>query len=378
MTISCIAPGNFPFPPAACTSVEIYLWHLATQLARTEPVLLYGVGESPAQPNAPIQLTTRTFPAIDSKSYRHFLRKDLKQTPTPDLFHIENSIPLLLHIKKIKPRIPLLLNLHSNVLIQNFSAITIRHVFHRVDALVVNSEFLKNDLLDRYPFLQPAKVNVIHPGVDLQQFPSRFSTEGAARRAELRARYHISNDQNIVLTIGRFIPRKGIVQVIDAFRSVLKTHPNSELWIIGGHPHANNNAFHAQVRDKISGLPVRFFGFLPQSSLSDFYVAADLFVCASQLPEAFGLVNLEASAAGIPVLASAKWGLCESVAQNVSGRLVEAYTDPCAIAEEINALLSNKELCQQYGANGRRRVEEQFSWPKTSQAFRSLYSRIMT
>ncbi|ARU62364.1 hypothetical protein CBW65_16390 [Tumebacillus avium] len=362
MTICCIAPGTFPFPPAPCTSVEIYLWHLARELSRTEPILLYG--------------KTDAVSASDPLSYlRHVLRDVKKHPAEPSIIHIENRIPFLPKIKKTFPRVPLVLNLHSNVLIQELPKLILRKAFHHLDALVVNSRFLQGDLLVRYPFLPEEKVHVIHPGIDLAQFPSRFRATGAALRAEVRAKHQITPEQQIVLTAGRFTPRKGIAELLDAFRIVHAAHPHSVLWIIGGSPRNAEHPFHNLIREKAAELPVHFFGFLPQSELPNYYAAADVFVCPSQLPEAFGLVNLEASAAALPVVASGRWGLTESVAQDVSGRLVEEFTNPAAFAVEINRLLADPDRAAQLGRSGRNWVERHFSWEITARQFLALYER---
>jgi spore coat protein SA len=376
MSIICLAPGTFPFPPAGCTSVEIYVWHLARELAASESVLLYGKADERAHHSTEGKLTVKTFPAKDALSYLRSVLSDLKRTASPSLIHIENRIPFVSRIKRRFPETPLVLNLHSNVLLQSLPRSIIQTCFRHTDALVVNSHFLKQDLLERFPFLPEEKVHVIYPGIDLTQFPPRFSASGAALRADIRKRFNIPEDRQIVLTVGRFTPRKGFLQVIEAFREVHAEHPNSELWIIGGRPWDEENPFHALLREKAHGLPVRFLGFLRQCRLPAYYAAADLFVCASQLPEAFGLVNLEASAAGLPVLASGRWGLLESVQHGVSGLLVVAYNDPSAIAAGIKRLLSSREQRDWLGTNGRLRVESQFSWHKTALGFLKLYDRL--
>ncbi|TCP52437.1 spore coat protein SA [Tumebacillus sp. BK434] len=365
MTICCIAPGTFPFPPAPCTSVEIYLWHLARELSRTEPLLLYGKTDA-VRADTPVSYL------------RHVLREVKQHSSPPALFHVENRIPFVVPIKKRFAQTPLVLNLHSNVLIQDLSPLTLRMSLSRLDALVVNSRYLQGDLLARYPVLPKEKVHVIQPGIDLTQFPSRFSPTGAALRAKVRARHQIADDQQIVLTAGRFTPRKGIAELLDAFRLVHTAQPQSVLWIIGGRPRDERHPFHTLLREKAAGLPVRFFGFLPHDRLPAYYAAADLFVCPSQQPEAFGLVNLEASAAALPVVATGRWGLCESVAQDVSGRLVEAFADPAAFAWEIGRLLDDPQGAAQLGVSGRNWVERRFSWERTARQFRALYARVRT
>jgi spore coat protein SA len=260
-------------------------------------------------------------------------------------------------------------------LISSTPLTTVQKSLRNLDALVVNSQYLKRFLVKRYPSFPSQKIHVIHPGLDVRRFPSRFSATGQALRKATRKRLGVPGDRRVLLFVGRFIERKGITLLLDAFRQVRKKHRNTELWIIGGRPHGTS-AFHQAIRAKSKALPVRFFGFIPQNRLPAYYCAADLFVCPSQAPEAFGLVNTEAAACGLPVVASKAWGIREAVADGISGSLVTNYKSPVAFATAINRLLDNPARLEALGKSARHWVARHFSWDRTARKFEALYRRL--
>ncbi|MGB8955184.1 MAG: glycosyltransferase family 4 protein, partial [Tumebacillaceae bacterium] len=261
MRIGLLSPGSLPLPPARCTSVEIYAAHLARELSRHHPVTLYARGAK-RRVRVRGDLTTRTWKTRGGTPYVRLVAEDL-ETNTPSLLQIENRIPFVLPLKKALPRVPLVLNLHSNVLIQGLPRKLVDRSLKRVDALVVNSEYLKQFLLSRYPVLREHQVHVIHPGIDLAHFPSRFSAPGQRLREKTRARLGVREEKKVLLYVGRYIPRKGIGELLDAFADVHRQHPNTELWIVGGNPSGKGD-FHQEMRGKAAGLPVRFLGFIRQ------------------------------------------------------------------------------------------------------------------
>jgi spore coat protein SA len=372
--ICYLSPGSVPLPPSPSTSVEIYASNLAKAMSRHHQVTLYGKGRSHIKKEH--HLTTRTFVTRGGLPYVRQALLHLKQQPrSPRIIQVENRVAFIPTVKRSYPNTPVILNLHSNVLIQSLPLATVNHSLRMIDALVVNSRYLKQFLLAKYPVLSADKVHVIPPGIDVRKFPSRFSEKRRQVRLNMRQRLGVAGNKKVILYVGRFIPRKGITVLIDAFRRVHDQHPDSELWIIGGKANTSSN-FHQTVRRKAQGLPVRFLGFINQSRLPAYYLAADVFACPSQKPESFGMVNLEASATGLPVVASDAWGLRESVRDGVSGALVRDYTKPAAFAEAIHGLIASPKQLDEIGYSAREWVRTDCSWEKTAYRFQSLYSKL--
>jgi len=371
MRIGHLSPGSLPLPPAPCTSVEIYASRLAAALsARRHPVTLYAKGAT-SREHTRARLTIKRVITAGGLAYVRRLLPHLKQL-NPDIIQIENRIPFVPLLRHHFPGNSLVLNLHSNVLIASQPRSLVQQTLRQIDALVVNSSFLKRDLLRKYPTLRAAKVHVIHPGISTAHFPSRFSPAGQRLRERTRTRMGIAPSRQVLLFVGRLIPRKGIGVLLDAFRQLRQTNRQAELWIVGGRP-TGNSAFHRTLRAKATGLPVRFLGFVRQHRLPPLYCAADLFVCPSQQPEAFGLVNLEAAASGLPVVASNNWGIREAVQQGVTGHLVKEYKRPAAFTAVFRQLLADPERLTQLGRSARRHVEEHHSWERAAAQFETLY-----
>lgn len=88
------------------------------------------------------------------------------------------------------------------------------------------------------------------------------------------------------------------------------------------------------------------------------------------------MVNLEASASGLAVVASGDWGIREAVKQGVSGVLIDEYQRPAAFAEAIHNLLDDPQQLDRLGRSGHEWVCEHFSWARTAEHFLALYRQI--
>lgn len=372
MSICVISPGAAPLPPAAGTSVELYIWQVARELSRRRPVTVYAKGWRSEQCQREA-VTVRTFAVSGEPEYLRRLLRALKRQQ-PQLVQVENRVAFVPAVKKAVPQAKVILNLHSNVLIQRLPRRVVRRALASLDALVVCSEFLKRDLLARYPQLRRTPVYVVYPGVSSRQFPSRFESVGQQLRQAARARFQLPAGNRVILSVSRFIPRKGIGQLIDAFRVVYRRFPRAELWIVGGRPRGKSR-FHQIIRRKAEGLPVRFFGFVRNGRLPAFYAAADVFVCASQLPEATGLVTMEAGSSGVPMVISGKWGIPEVAP---ASRKVRGYRRPREFATEILDLLLHPAAAEGLGRQAARRMAADFSWGKTAAGLDRIYRELET
>ena len=149
-----------------------------------------------------------------------------------------------------------------------------------------------------------------------------------------------------------------------------------ELWIVGGRP-VKDTLFQRQIRALVKGLPVRFFPFIPSDRVHRYYLASDLFVCPSQLPESFGMVNIEAAATGIPSLGSDAWGLKESIAEGVSGWRVKNFRSSFAWAEKLRSLLKNRSRWEKMGRSARKWAVQSFAWRRVAGEFAKLYRSLL-
>ena len=209
---------------------------------------------------------------------------------------------------------------------------------------------------------------IVLPAVD----PKRFTPSPAARPGP-----------PVLLTVARLISRKGIDTVLRALPPLLKLAPSLEYWIVGNGP--ARPALENLARDLRIVSAVRFLSQermpISDSELPDIYRRASIFVLpareefqsAERSPsvEGFGIVYLEASASGLPVVAARSRGASEAVREGQTGLLVPP-DDPAALTQALSRLLGDANLCQRLGRAGRQWVKHEMNWERAGRQFISI------
>lgn len=165
-----------------------------------------------------------------------------------------------------------------------------------------------------------------------------------------------TRDKVIVLTVGRLHPRKGQLVTLEALQALApKFRQQVEYWIVGGQ---SKGGYEQRLRAAAAGsdVCVRFFGNIPDDELDTIYDRADIFAMTSidyhNSVEGFGLVYLEASAHGLPVVAHQVGGVPEAVKDGVTGLLVPP-DHPAQLTAAFERLISDRSLRQRLGKEGR-------------------------
>ncbi len=201
---------------------------------------------------------------------------------------------------------------------------------------------------------------VIPPGVD----PQRFAPLNDAARSAARARFGFAPDDVVIATVNRLVPRKGMHLLIDAVAELAVDHPRLRL-VIGGTGRESAN-----LAEQIAstGAPAELLGRLPDADVPLLYGAADLMamLCHDRHrgleQEGFGIVFLEAAAAGLAQVAGRSGGAAEAVADGVSGVVVQEPTDPVAVRAAIESLIVDPANRRAMGRAARRRAVEHFDY----------------
>ncbi|HYL20598.1 MAG TPA: glycosyltransferase family 4 protein [Gemmatimonadales bacterium] len=205
-----------------------------------------------------------------------------------------------------------------------------------------------------------ADVRVVHLGTT----PSRFSPDVDPGQARLK--YGLDGGPWL-LTVARLDHHKGIDTVIRALPAVRAAFPTARYAVAGiGSRMAMLERLVAELG---LGDAVRLLGFVPDEDLPALYKAADVFVLASRrydlLVEGFGIAVVEASASGLPVVASRSGGLPEALREGVTGVVIEP-DDPGAVAGAAIRLLGDEPLRRRMGDAGRKAVEEYYNWDRVA------------
>jgi phosphatidylinositol alpha-1,6-mannosyltransferase len=167
----------------------------------------------------------------------------------------------------------------------------------------------------------------------------------------------------VVLCVGRLVERKGQDVLIRSLPQVAAAVPEV-LCVLAGSG-ADRSRLEELARDLGVADRVCFLGFVPETELPGCYAAADVFAMPSRyLPsagdvEGFGIVFLEANAAGVPVVGGRSGGVEEAVRDGYTGLLVDPE-DPAAVAGALTRLLQDEGLRRQLGAQGRERARLDF------------------
>ncbi|MFB7500636.1 glycosyltransferase family 4 protein [Streptomyces sp. NPDC056161] len=196
------------------------------------------------------------------------------------------------------------------------------------------------------------------PGVDEKTF------HPGSGGAEVRARLGLT-DRPVVVCVSRLVPRKGQDTLIRALPRILAAQPDTVLLIVGGGPYEKD--LRRLADDTGVAGSVRFTGAVPWSELPAHYGAGDVFAmpCRTRRGgldvEGLGIVYLEASATGLPVVAGDSGGAPDAVLDGETGWVVPGNA-PAETAERITTLLADPELRHRMGERGRAWVEEKWRW----------------
>ncbi len=200
----------------------------------------------------------------------------------------------------------------------------------------------------------PSKVRVVHNGIEVEAFDPGLDGD------PFRRRYGIPAGVPLVGTVGRLRPWKGQDRFLRAMARVAREVPEAWFAVVGGSPFGVDDGYPQRLRTLATELGIAdrtvFTGQL--ADVRPALAAFDLFVHPGD-PEPFGLVNLEAMAMALPVVAFAHGALPEIVVHGGTGLLVPPG-DEGALAEAVVALLRDPDRARALGQAGRRRVEGRF------------------
>jgi phosphatidylinositol alpha-1,6-mannosyltransferase len=201
---------------------------------------------------------------------------------------------------------------------------------------------------------------VVPPGVDVE----RFDPVSLERRAELRAEFGLPVDGLVVMGVSRLVPRKGFDRVIEAVAKLRAEFPTLHVGIAGG---GRDRRRLERIAERC-GTPVTFLGRVPDERLADAYRCGDVFAMACRSrwagleQEGFGIVFLEAAAAGVPQLGGRSGGSHEAVADGCTGVVVDHPDTAAAVAAGLRTLLTDPQLRRDMAVAGRDRAVAEFSY----------------
>ena len=257
-------------------------------------------------------------------------------------------------------------------------------------AIIAVSAGMRADILRSYPDVDPARVHVVHNGIDLDGWRRPDGAEAVAA-AHATARSHgIDPDRPAVVFVRRITRQKGLPYLLRAAEAL---PPEVQLVLCAGAPDtaeimAEVTGLVAELRTKRDGV-VWIEEMLPRPDLVSVLSSCTVFACPS-VYEPLGIVNLEAMACGLPVVGTATGGIPEVVDDGVTGLLVpiEQVQDGTGtpvhpdvfvadVARALTALATDPERASVMGVASRRRVEDHFAWTAIGERTLEVYRSVL-
>ena len=212
------------------------------------------------------------------------------------------------------------------------------------------------------------KITVIPNGINLDEFNISYSKE------ECKEKLGLLPDKKIILFFGNLSPYKGPDVLVRAMPKIVKDVADTELIFAGKGVMREN--LEIQSKKLGVGQNVKFAGFVSDELKPLYFKAADTFVLPSTMStESFGIVNLEAMACGVPIVASNLGGIPDTVKDGENGLLVPPG-DPDALADALIYVLENEDVREKRGVNGKNEVKK-YSWDKIAEETEKVYLRLI-
>lgn len=207
---------------------------------------------------------------------------------------------------------------------------------------------------------RPLPTTIVPPGVDT----SRIAPFDDSQKQAARARLGLPTGGPLITSASRLVPRKGMDVLIRASLLVRQHHPDVHVAISGG------GRDHGRLEKLIAELdaPVTLLGRLPDDDMPAIYACGDVFamLCRTRWggleQEGFGIVFVEAAAAGVPQVAGRSGGAHEAVADGETGLVVDDPTDEVAVADALTTLLDDPDRRAEMAVASRLRAETEFSY----------------
>ena len=246
----------------------------------------------------------------------------------------------------------------------------LRRIGSTVDVLTYLGEFTRSAISKGLTAKAQASMVKIAPGIDVEHF---IPTDATVLRNSLGL-----SDKKVIVSVGRLVHRKGQDHLIEAMPEILKSIPQAHLLLVGEGPYRE----HLQTLVKKYNLEasVTFIGRIQYKDLPSYICVGDIFAMPSRSRlmglevEGLGIVYLEASSCGLPVLAGDSGGAPDALVQNETGLVVNG-TDDQQIAKAAIKLLTNIELSKKMGLAGRQWIIDKWRWEIWSKDFEKLLNK---
>ena len=245
----------------------------------------------------------------------------------------------------------------------------IRRIGSGVDVLTYLGSFTKNEISRSLSKRAQKAMVRIAPGIDTNHFSPASDSSELKRELDLEGK-------RVIVSVGRLVHRKGQDKLVEALPRILKSYPDAHILFVGVGPHLeyiHKRAIQLGVLGSIS-----FVGRVQYQELPRFISVGEIFAMPSRSRlaglevEGLGIVYLEASACGLPVVGGISGGAPDALLEGETGFAVDGR-DPQAVADAIIRLLDDSKLAKKMGERGRQWIIDEWEWRHWSERFNQLF-----
>ncbi|MDJ0356732.1 glycogen synthase [Paenarthrobacter sp. PH39-S1] len=388
------------FPPEIYGGAGVHVAELSRVLAREVDLRVHAFGAARAQDYHGARVSSYSTPdgLAGANAAVQTLGVDLQIVPDvagADLVHSHTWYANMAgHLASLLHGIPHVLSAHSLEPLRPWKAEQLgggyalsswveKTAYEAAAAIIAVSDGMRQDILRCYPQVDPARVKVVHNGIDVSRWQRDEDDDAVTSLG-------IDPSRPSVVWVGRVTRQKGVPYLLQAAALL---PPEVQLVLCAGA--ADTPELGAQVNDLIAGLRSQRDGvvvierMLPRAELIQVLSHATVFACPS-IYEPLGIVNLEAMACGAAVVASATGGIPEVVEHGVTGLLVPldqvgdgtgTPLDPDRFvrdfADALISVVTDPSRARTMGEKGRARAQEHFSWDSIAAATLEVYRSVL-
>ncbi|OYD09551.1 YheC/YheD family protein [Paludifilum halophilum] len=374
-SVAVLTPGTLPVRGRSSGSVETTVRETAERLAEERRVYVLGMDTRVLKKSCPVEVRASNRRQYWNQAFGH-----LRRLRSP-IIQVENRPAVIGELRSICSQSRLLLYLHSDTFIRPpyIRPATLRKNLDHCDAIVTNSAHLKEQLIRMFPRCRD-RIHVVAPGVNLNRFRSLQDPRVQEQRSQRRQAMGLIG-KKVLLFVGRMIPQKGLHVLLKGLARIRERHPETHLLIVGGSHYGRmiQTPYVRMIREQMKPFRdmVTWIPFVPHSQMPSYYQAADLLVTPSLVREAFGLVNVEGMATGLPVVSVGIGGIPEVVEDGKTGVLLSRRELAPRLPEVCSDLFGNPQRMKRLGEAGRKRAEEYFGWDRTAEGMERLYKDLL-
>jgi glycosyltransferase involved in cell wall biosynthesis len=389
-TVAHLLPSYNPFPPVYPAGTELRVEQVALRQQRYRPVIVCGAfaGQNLIETEKGMEIRRIRMGRI----YRRLFQKILDWDPWPyttrmweiiqneqaAILHIHNEPKLLAALAKHigKKPVPVVMHVANEKPLPQPSIPLVGH-------WVACSQYIKKWLTEGHR-IDPERVGVIYTGVDVNERLPWWEIPPAKRMALRRSRGVLEENAVVILFAGRLVREKGVSEIMDAFR-ILRAQSNKPLYLlVAGNvresqdPRNEKAVYGKAITQRIVHEEgVQWVGSLAPRDMHEFLISGNIFVLPSIWPDPFPTVMLEAAAAGLPILGSARGGIGEFLEGCPGVPMIPEPERPELWVEQLRPLIGDGPLRLKAGQWLRDKVVHSFGWGRVTQEIEDLYDGII-